>query len=169
MTTRSRDVTTAELAILEKLWENEFVTLKQLAKWLYGGETASNISTVQKLVSRLESKGFVERDRNQATKEARAVERSMQECTDDLSEALPILNSAIRALNTLTSSDITAVKAMLNPPAGVRLVMSAVCIMLQVAPDRVKDVEHPTKKIDDFWGPARRLLADYNFLDRLKS
>ena len=112
---------------------------------------------------------LVERDRNQATKEARAVERSMQECTDDLSEALPILNSAIRALNTLTSSDITAVKAMLNPPAGVRLVMSAVCIMLQVAPDRVKDVEHPTKKIDDFWGPARRLLADYNFLDRLKS
>lgn len=112
---------------------------------------------------------LVERDRNQATKEARAVEQSMKECEDDLSEALPILNAAIRALNTLTSSDITNVKAMLNPPAGVRLVMSAVCIMMSVAPDRVKDVEHPTKKIDDYWGPARRLLSDFNFLDKLKA
>ena len=111
---------------------------------------------------------LVERDRNQATKEARAVQLSMKECEDDLSEALPVLNAAIRALNTLTSSDIKTVKSMLNPPAGVRLVMSAVCIMLGVPPDRVKDVEHPTKKIDDYWGPARRLLADFNFLDKLK-
>lgn len=93
MTTRSRDVTTAELAILEKLWENEFVTLKQLAKWLYGGETASNISTVQKLVSRLESKGFVERDRNHWPHRFRAlVDRDrlitlrLQATADDLCE-----------------------------------------------------------------------------------
>ena len=57
---------------------------------------------------------------------------------------------------------------MLNPPAGVRLVMSAVCIMLGIAPDRVKDLERPGKKIDDYWGPARRLLGDYGFLDTLK-
>jgi len=59
----TRDVTSAELAILEKLWEHEFATLKQLSKWLYGGETPSNIATVQKLVTRLEGKGFVARDR----------------------------------------------------------------------------------------------------------
>ena len=43
----SKDVTAAELAILEKLWENERATLKQLSKWLYGAETPSDIATVQ--------------------------------------------------------------------------------------------------------------------------
>ncbi|MCC9604020.1 BlaI/MecI/CopY family transcriptional regulator [Stieleria sp. JC731] len=60
----SKDVTAAELAILEKLWEHERATLKQLSKWLYGAETPSDIATVQKLISRLEAKGFVGRDRD---------------------------------------------------------------------------------------------------------
>ena len=34
---------------------------------------------------------------------------------------------------------IGEVKAMKNPPAGVRLVMEAVCVMKQIKPDRVKD------------------------------
>ena len=59
----SKDVTAAELAILEKLWEHEQATLKQLSKWLYGAETPSDIATVQKLISRLEAKGCVGRDR----------------------------------------------------------------------------------------------------------
>ena len=60
----AKDVTAAELAILEKLWEHESATLKQLSKWLYGAETPSDIATVQKLISRLEAKGCVGRDRD---------------------------------------------------------------------------------------------------------
>lgn len=63
MTFPTRDVTTAELAVLEKLWEHGSATLKQLSRWRYAGETPSNIATVQKLVARLESKGFVARNR----------------------------------------------------------------------------------------------------------
>ena len=59
-------------------------------------------------------------------------------------------------MNTLTAADISLVKSMLNPPAGVRLVMSAVCIMLGIAPDRVKDLERPGKKIDDFWESSQK-------------
>lgn len=40
-----------------------------------------------------------------------------------------MLNAALAALDTLTKADITEVKAMKNPPAAVKLVMEACCIM----------------------------------------
>ena len=60
-----KDVTAAELAILEKLWEHESASVKDLSKWLYGAETASDIATVQKLLARLEKKGCVVRNRDE--------------------------------------------------------------------------------------------------------
>lgn len=42
---------------------------------------------------------------------------------------MPILDSAIAALNTLTPNDITIVKSMKSPPKGVRLVMEAICVL----------------------------------------
>jgi dynein heavy chain len=42
---------------------------------------------------------------------------------------MPILLEAQSALNTLTMADIAVVKAMKNPPAVVKLVMEAVCIL----------------------------------------
>lgn len=42
---------------------------------------------------------------------------------------MPALNAAIAALDTLKQNDISLVKAMANPPNGVKLVMEAVCIM----------------------------------------
>lgn len=57
---------------------------------------------------------------------------------------------------------------MKNPPAGVKLVMSAVCVMRDIKPDRVNDPSGSGKKIEDFWGPSKRLLGDMKFLDNLK-
>lgn len=51
------------------------------------------------------------------------------ECDADLQEVMPILNAANDALNTLTPQDIQIVRSMKRPPAGVRLVMEAVCIL----------------------------------------
>lgn len=51
------------------------------------------------------------------------------ECDADLQEVMPILDAANAALNTLTPQDIQIVKSMKRPPAGVRLVMEAVCIL----------------------------------------
>ena len=42
---------------------------------------------------------------------------------------MPALHSAIAALNTLKQPDITMVKSMANPPAGVKMVMEAICIL----------------------------------------
>ena len=51
------------------------------------------------------------------------------ECDANLKEVMPILNAANAALNTLTPQDIQIVKVMKNPPAGVKLVMEAICIL----------------------------------------
>ena len=58
-----KDVTAAELAILEQLWQRESAAVKELSQCLYGASTPSDIATVQKLLARLEAKGFVTRDR----------------------------------------------------------------------------------------------------------
>ena len=42
---------------------------------------------------------------------------------------MPALEAAVTALDTLKSSDITLVRAMVNPPQGVKMVMEAVCIL----------------------------------------
>ena len=52
-----------------------------------------------------------------------------EECEEQLAVAMPALNAAISALNTLKQNDISIVKTMTNPPYGVRLVMESVCIM----------------------------------------
>ena len=59
------------------------------------------------------------------------------------------------------------VKSMKSPPPGVRLVMEAVCILKGLKPDRVPDPGGSGKKIEDFWGPSKRLLGDMKFLQSL--
>jgi predicted transcriptional regulator len=59
------DVTDAELAVLQTLWEQGSSTIRRLADLLYPGGTAAQYGTVQKLLERLEGKGYVNRDRTQ--------------------------------------------------------------------------------------------------------
>jgi len=57
---------------------------------------------------------------------------------------------------------------MTNPPAGVKLVMSAVCVMRDIKPEKINDPAGTGKKILDYWGPSKKLLGDMNFLNNLK-
>ena len=101
--------------------------------------------------------------------EADACNKMKSECEADLAEAIPLLAMALKALDTLKSSDITEVKAMKTPPAGVVLTMSAVCIMMSVKPEKIKDPNDPQKKVTDYWGPSKKhLLGDSKFLNHLK-
>ncbi|HTU90458.1 MAG TPA: BlaI/MecI/CopY family transcriptional regulator [Gemmataceae bacterium] len=59
-----QDVTDAELAILQVLWERSSATIRQLTDVLYPDGKESHYATVQKLLERLESKGHVRRDRS---------------------------------------------------------------------------------------------------------
>jgi predicted transcriptional regulator len=60
------DVTEAEQALLEVLWDQGPATIRQLAERVYGQEGTSVYATVQKLLERLDAKGFVRRDRGAA-------------------------------------------------------------------------------------------------------
>ncbi|XP_030830748.1 dynein heavy chain 7, axonemal isoform X1 [Strongylocentrotus purpuratus] len=110
---------------------------------------------------------IVKADEEVANGQAMAAKAIKDECDADLAVALPILESALSALNTLTPQDITVVKAMKSPPAGVRLVMEAVCILKGLKPDRIPDPGGSGKKIEDFWGPSKRMLGDMKFLQSL--
>jgi BlaI family transcriptional regulator, penicillinase repressor len=57
------EVTDAELAVLQTLWEHGPATIRQLADILYPGGKAAQYGTVQKLLERLEGKTCVRRDR----------------------------------------------------------------------------------------------------------
>ena len=133
----------------------------------------------------------VKADEAVANEQAQAAQAIKDDCDQELSKAIPILESAIAALNTLTQADITIVKNFKSPPgftphsnethlfqelcmisfscfsAGVRLVMEAVCVLRGVKPDRVPDPSGSGKKIEDFWGPSKRLLGDLKFLEQL--
>ncbi len=60
-----QDVTETELAVMHILWERGPATIRQITDLLYPEGGAAHYATVQKLLDRLESKGFVTRDRTQ--------------------------------------------------------------------------------------------------------
>ncbi|XP_035294723.1 dynein heavy chain 7, axonemal isoform X2 [Cricetulus griseus] len=110
---------------------------------------------------------IVKADEIIANDQAMAAKAIKDECDADLAGALPILESALSALDTLTAQDITVVKSMKSPPAGVKLVMEAICILKGIKADKIPDPTGSGKKIEDFWGPAKRLLGDIRFLQSL--
>jgi predicted transcriptional regulator len=73
MSQRNQDVTEAELALLEALWDMGPATIRQLVERVYKQTGTSVYATVQKLLDRLESKGCVQRDRGGTVHVFRAV------------------------------------------------------------------------------------------------
>jgi len=63
MPRKAKDVTDAELAILQVLWETGRSTVRSLSGRLYPAEPDKQVPTVQKLLGRLEAKDCVTRDR----------------------------------------------------------------------------------------------------------
>lgn len=73
---------------------------------------------------------IVAADEALANEAAAAAQAIKDDCESDLAEAIPALEAAIAALNTLKPADITIVKSMKNPPAGVKLVSLYCCELL---------------------------------------
>lgn len=86
-----------------------------------------------------------------------------------MAEAIPALEAAVSALNTLKPADITVVKSMKNPPYGVKLVLEAVCVMKGIKSERKPDPSGSGRMIEDFWGPSQKLISDTKFLESLKT
>ena len=56
----------AELAVMELLWDEERLTARSIREQLYPSAIKAQHGTVQRLLQRLQDKGFVERDRELA-------------------------------------------------------------------------------------------------------
>ncbi len=54
----------AELAVMELLWEEDRLTARSIREELYPDANRAQHGTVQRLLQRLEDKGFVDRDRD---------------------------------------------------------------------------------------------------------
>lgn len=133
-------------------------------------ETTEIMVVIQRESVEVESKrALVSADEAVANKKASEAKSIKDECEADLAEAIPALESAMEALDTLKPADITNVKALKNPPGAVRLVMEAICVMKGIKPARIKDPAGSGKMIDDYWGPSQKLLGDSHFLQSLKS
>ncbi|XP_071807320.1 dynein axonemal heavy chain 12-like isoform X1 [Asterias amurensis] len=111
----------------------------------------------------------VRKEEASANIQAASAQALKDECESDLAEAIPALEAALSALNTLKPADIAVVKTMKNPPSGVKLVMAAVCIMKDIKPEKINDPAGTGGKILDFWGPSKKLVGDMNFLNLLKT
>ncbi|KNC96829.1 uncharacterized protein SPPG_07663 [Spizellomyces punctatus DAOM BR117] len=114
-------------------------------------------------------RSVVKVDEEAANKKAGEAKAIKDDCEADLAEAIPALESALEALDTLKPQDITLVKSMKNPPGAVKLVMEAICIMKGIKPARIKDPGGSGKMVEDYWGPAQKVLGDSHFLQSLKT
>lgn len=103
-----------------------------------------------------------------ANKQAEEAEQMDKECSSDLAQAMPALEDALRALDTLKPSDISLVKSMKSPPEVVKLVMAAVCVMKGIPPDRVKKDPKTGKNVGEYWDASKRLMGDFGFLNSLR-
>eukprot|EP00741_Cyanophora_paradoxa_P016907 tig00020943_g16328.t1 len=92
-----------------------------------------------------------------ASRNAAAAAMIREECASELKEAMPALREAERALKALKKNDVIEMKSMKSPPAGVKLVMEAVCILLDKKP----------KKEETYWDVAKRLLGESRFVELL--
>ena len=59
----AREITDAELSVLNELWQRPSATVQELTESLYGNTAPALLATVRKLLDRLEAEGCVSRDR----------------------------------------------------------------------------------------------------------
>ena len=61
---KQQPLANAELAVMNLLWQEDRLTARQIREQLYPDATKAQHGTVQRLLQRLEDKGYVARDRS---------------------------------------------------------------------------------------------------------
>jgi predicted transcriptional regulator len=122
MARQPQDVTDAELAVLQALWDRAPATTRELADRLYPGGKASHFATVQKLLERLEEKDFVQRERSdgpQTFRPALSRDDLLGRWLETVAEKLcrgsltPLLTHLVRA-RRLPAKDYQALRALID-------------------------------------------------------
>ena len=118
----ARDITETELVVLRFLWDRGAATIRQLTDVLYPGGGAAQYATIQKLLDRMEAKGYVRRDRSLYVHVFEAVldrdeliGRRLRSLAETLCDGslTPLLTHLARTRN-LTDEDRLALRAIID-------------------------------------------------------
>ncbi len=122
MPRKAQDVTDAELAILQVLWDHGEATVRDLVAELYPSATPSDLATVQKLLKRLEDKGCLGRNRSMWPHRFRAaiqreelIGRRLQSTADELcaGSMTPLLTHLVKS-QQLSQAERSALRRLLD-------------------------------------------------------
>lgn len=117
-----QDITDAELAVLQVLWEQGTATVRELTERLYKECSLSLTATVQKLLERLEGKKCVKRDRKTwphqfcaTLKREELITRQLQTTANKLCEGElhPLLTCLVKAKG-LSTEDRNSLRGLLD-------------------------------------------------------
>lgn len=118
----SQDVTDAELAVLQALWDRGPSTRRQLGETLYPGGGGAPYTTVQKLLERLEAKGCVRQDRRQepltfaaAVSRDELISRRLRAMADQLCDGslTPLFANLVRA-KPLSAEELSELRRLVE-------------------------------------------------------
>jgi predicted transcriptional regulator len=118
------NITDAEWAVLQLLWEERRATVRQLTAVLYPKGGASEYATVHKLLERLQAKGYVRRERREGVYVFRAavdrdevIGQQLETLVDKLcgGSLQPLLSHLVRAKG-LTPEELRELLALVNRP-----------------------------------------------------
>merc|ERR1719454_1249989 len=153
----------SQVAALQKELEDLQPILEKQAK-----ETSEIMARVETERSAAEEKQIVVEEAAKGAN-AQAEEASIikADCEKDLEAAMPALDAAVEALSKLSKADLTEVKMMKTPSAGVLMVATGMCHMFQIKPVKVAAPDGKGK-VDDFWEPCKKeLLGDSQLLNKM--
>ncbi|XP_011917766.1 PREDICTED: dynein heavy chain 3, axonemal [Cercocebus atys] len=159
------DFAASQVAVMQReltaLQPQLILTSEETAKMMVKIEAETREADAKKLL--------VQADEKEANVAAAIAQGIKNECEGDLAEAMPALEAALAALDTLNPADISLVKSMQNPPGPVKLVMESICVMKGMKPERKPDPSGSGKMIEDYWGVSKKILGDLKFLESLKT
>ena len=122
MARNAKDVTDAELAVLQVLWDHGWSPIRLMAETVYPGGTTAHYATVQKLLERLEAKECVVRDRSRWPHVFRAtvarddlISRRLTALAEKLCEGAltPLLTNLVRETR-LTAEERSTLRQLLD-------------------------------------------------------
>lgn len=117
-----QDITDAELAVMQVLWDQGPATIRQITDVLYPRGSAAHYATVQKLLERLEAKECVRRDRRNPVHRFEAgigrselIGRRLQAMAEQLcgGSLTPLLTHLVQA-RRLTADERQTLRALID-------------------------------------------------------
>lgn len=122
MARTAQDVTEAELAVLQQMWDQGALTVRQLTDELYPEGGGSEYATVQKLLERLGNKKYVVRNRDvwphvfeTAVDRDELIGRRLQTTADQLCEGSlqPLLTTLVKS-DKLSAKERKSLRGLLD-------------------------------------------------------